>query len=166
MATFNASGNKLTDGTNTITLSSDFSTVGGFPVTLTASASTNVTMPTTGTLSTGGLPVSEVTGTSQAMAVNTSYIASNAALVTLTLPVTAAVGAEFEVNGKGAGGWKLAQNASQSIQFTNGGSVASSTVGTGGFIASTVAADCVRLRCITANTLFEVVDSMGNISFT
>ena len=49
----------------------------------------------------GGYSWTEVTGTSQAMAVNNGYIANNAGLVTLTLPATAAVGDTVIVQGKG-----------------------------------------------------------------
>jgi len=114
---------------------------------------------------TGAGTVTDVTGTSQTMVADNGYVADNAALVTLTLPVTAAIGDEFVVIGKGAGGWKVAQNASQSIQFTAGGSVTATTSGTGGHIDSSVASDCVHLVCITANTLFAVIDSLGNISY-
>src|SRR4051812_14224924 len=43
---------------------------------------------------------SEVTGTSQAAAVNNGYITNNAGLVTVTLPVTAALGTIIEICGK------------------------------------------------------------------
>ena len=165
MATFNSSGNKLTDGTNNITLAGNLATSGAFGVTLVSTATTSVTLPTSGTLSTGNLPTTEVTGTSQAMSVNNSYIASNAALVTLSLPATSEVGDVVMVIGKGAGGWKISQAAGQSIQFTAGGSVTSTTSGTGGYVASVVASDTVEVRCLTANTLWEVVDAMGNITY-
>ena len=51
------------------------------------------------------------------MSVNNGYIANNAGLVTLTLPDTAALGDEVLVQGKGAGGWLIAQNASETIYF-------------------------------------------------
>ncbi len=100
----------------------------------------------------------EVTGTTQAMTVNTGYIANNAALVTLTLPATAALGSVFAVAGKGAGGWKIAQNASQVIHFGN----VDSTTGSGGSVASTLRRDVIYLICTTADTDFEVTGSVGN----
>lgn len=104
----------------------------------------------------------EVTGTSQAMATQTGYIANNAALVTLTLPATAALGDSIRVLGKGAGGWKVGINATQQIVI---GKLAS-TVGTGGSLASTATNDCIELRCITAGTatVWEVASSIGNIT--
>lgn len=104
-------------------------------------------------------PWVEVTGTTQTMAVNTSYAANNAALVTLTLPTTAAFGDRFIITGKGAGLYKIAQNANQQIFFGN----QSTTVGTGGSITATHRRDTIELVCITANTEFNVVDSIGNL---
>jgi hypothetical protein len=101
------------------------------------------------TLGAAPAPVTiEVTGTSQNMSVNTSYIANNASLVTLTLPVTAAVGDFLMLLGKGAGLYKIAQNASQVIRT----GTTDTTVGVGGSLTATNRYDCVRLRCITANS--------------
>jgi len=109
---------------------------------------------------TGGVSTVEVTGTTQAMAVNTDYIANNAALVTLTLPATAALGTEMSVLYKGAGGWLVAQNAGQTIRF----GTSTTTAGVGGSLASSAAGDCIKFKCITADTLFEVFSSQGNIT--
>jgi hypothetical protein len=50
--------------------------------------------------------------------VDTLYIANNASRVVFTLPSTVAIGTILEVVGKGAGGWKIAQNASQLIHVS------------------------------------------------
>lgn len=97
---------------------------------------------------TGFLTWTDVTGTTQAMAVSNGYVADNASLVTFTLPSTAAIGDVIQVLGKGAGGWKIAQNATQQINI---GKVPS-TVGVSGSIASINQFDTVELRCITAGT--------------
>lgn len=109
----------------------------------------------------GTLSYTEVTGTSQAMAVNHSYGANNAALVTNTLPATAAVGDEIEVVGIGAGGWLIAQNASQTIVFN---STTSTTAGVGGSVASQDRYDTIRLKCIVANTTWLVIWSKGTFT--
>lgn len=111
----------------------------------------------------GGLTWNDVTGTSASMAVHNGYLADNAGLVTLTLPVTAAQFSVIAVAGWGAGGWKIAQNSGQSIQF---GSAAASTSGATGFIASTNRYDCVYLLCTVANTNFLVLNSVGNITIS
>jgi hypothetical protein len=82
--------------------------------------------------------------------------------IVLTLPTTASAGSIIEITGTGVGGWRVAQNAGQQIHF---GTV-SSTVGTGGSIASTHFRNCVRLKCITANTTWQVQSSQGVLDVT
>jgi len=78
----------------------------------------------------------------------------------LTLPATAIFGAVIQVAGKGAGGWKIAQNAGQTIHF----GVTDTITGVGGSLASTVRYDCLELLCITANTDFVVTSVVGNLT--
>lgn len=111
-------------------------------------------------VSTPVLAWTDVTGTSQSAAVNAGYTTNNAGLVTVTLPSTAAYGSIVYVVGKGAGGWKVAQNSGQTIHFLG----TNSTTGTGGSLASTVQYDSVELLCTIANTDWTVIDSMGNIT--
>ncbi len=104
----------------------------------------------------------DVTGTTQAIAINTGYIADNAALVTLTLPATAAQFSIVEIVGHGAGGWKIAQNASQQIIFGN----TATSSGVLGFLASTNANDTVKLIATVggASTIWTVMSSVGNLT--
>lgn len=104
----------------------------------------------------------EVTAASDNMDVNEGYIANNAAQVDLTIPTTAAVGDVVRVAGKGAGGWKVSQNAGETIYF---GSL-STTTGVGGSLESTVQYDAVELLCIVADTDWVVISSIGNITVT
>jgi len=62
-----------------------------------------------------GISWIDVFGTSEQASPGFGYYTHNAAEVTITLPTTPTVGDLIAVNGKGAGGWKIAQNASQSI---------------------------------------------------
>jgi hypothetical protein len=102
-----------------------------------------------------------VSGTSQAMAVDTTYQANNAGLVTLTLPATAALGQEVAVTGFGVGGWTIAQNAGQNIQIGN----SSSTVGVGSSVSSTNRFDGIALICTVANTTFQTISGgQGNLT--
>lgn len=138
---------------------------GATPVVAGLTAGTGISIGTgAGTItinSTGsGMTITEVTGISQAMAVNNGYIANNVALVTLTLPDTAAIGDTVSVIGKGAGGWLIAQNAGETIHFNS----SNTTTGVGGSLASTVQYNCVELMCITANTDWVVVDVVGNLT--
>lgn len=104
---------------------------------------------------------SVVTGATQAMAVNKGYIANNAGTCVMTLPSTAAVGDILEVTGiNNATGWQIAQNAGQIIHF---GTI-DTTTGAGGSLASVATRDSVRMVCVVANTQFNVLSSVGNIS--
>ena len=62
-----------------------------------------------------GFAWEEVTGTSQQALPNHGYITNNSAQVTITLPISPSIGTIVRITGKGAGGWKMAQNADQQI---------------------------------------------------
>jgi len=102
----------------------------------------------------------EVTNTSANMARNSGYIANNAGLVTLTLPSSPSVGDYYVVSGKGAGLWKIAQNANQIINFGN----KTTTTGITGYLSSTLQYDSVSLVCVVAGTTFNVYSSIGSIT--
>ncbi len=121
-------------------------------------AITDTTISATG--SGTGITWSEVTGTTQSAAVNSGYITNNVAMVTVTIPTTAAVGDIVEIVGKGAGLWTVAQNASEIIHFGD----LNTTTGTGGSLVSTHRRDCIRLICVVANTEWSVMSSQGNIT--
>lgn len=90
-----------------------------------------------------------------------NYVADNGAtLTTFTLPVTAAFGTVIQIAGKSSGGWIIDQNASQSIHLGN----LVTTVGVGGSLASTNQNDYVRLLCVTANTTWNVISAIGNLT--
>jgi hypothetical protein len=108
----------------------------------------------------GGISWSEVTGTTQTMAVDNGYLANNSSLVVFTLPDTAALGKIVRVVGKGSGGFKIVQNASETIHFED----LSTTVGTGGYLQSNHRRDAIELLCVVADTEWQVVSSIGNIT--
>lgn len=108
-----------------------------------------------------GIGWTEVTGTTQAMVADSAYVANNAGLVTLTLPSTAAFGTAIVVLGKGAGGWRIAQNGGQNIQVGS----STSTVGAGGSISSTNQWDSISMICVTANTTWSMYGApQGNLT--
>jgi hypothetical protein len=138
---------------------------GGTPVaaTLTAGAGISIAESAGGITIAGtgsGIGWTEVTGTTQAMTADSGYVANNAGTVTFTLPTTAAFGTVINVVGKGVGGWQIDQNAGQNIQMGSD----SSTVGVGGSVASTNAFDVLEMVCTTADTVFTVISSIGNIT--
>jgi hypothetical protein len=109
------------------------------------------------------LNVVDVTGTSQAMAVNTTYIADNAGLVTFTLPATAAQGTTMTVVGNGAGGWTIAQNANQAIKMN----AQTTTTGATGSLSSTNRYNSVTMLATVggASTIWVIDSSSGTLTF-
>jgi hypothetical protein len=101
------------------------------------------------------------TGSSVTMATNTGYTSDDGAtLVTFTLPTTSAIGDFVEINGKGSGLWKIAQASGQQINLGS----SATTSGSGGSLSSTNQYDCIRLRCLTANTIWGCISVVGNIT--
>lgn len=123
-----------------------------------SNAANSITIAGTGS----GIGWTEVTGTTQAITADSGYIANNAGLVTLTLPVTAALGTAISIIGKGAGGWKIAQNASQIVQVGSQGS----TAGVGGSVSSSNRYDSINLICTTANIVWTTLGAPQSASLT
>lgn len=105
----------------------------------------------------GSLTWNDVPGTTQTAAADNGYIISNSALTTLTIPATVPEGTVFGIAGKGAAGWILRMNAGQ---VCNLGRIATSS---GGTLVSTNQWDTLQILCVTANTEFTVISSIGNI---
>ena len=131
-------------------------------------ATGSVTITNTGVQSFNGLtgavladavPWSAITA-DQTAVINKGYFAKKGTLLTITLPTTAAVGSVLRVSGMNAGLWKIAQNASEVIHFGK----TDTTVGVGGYIQSTLARDAVEMICCVADTEWNVVSSVGNIT--
>jgi len=101
-----------------------------------------------------------VTGTSQAMVPGVDYYTQNASLTTFTLPLGAGPGTVMEIDGYGAGGWTIAQNAGQNIIYQG----VSSTAGVGGSLSSTAASDVVRLLCVVKDVTWTAVSFAGSLS--
>lgn len=104
-------------------------------------------------------PYINVTSASQTMAVNQGYVSNNGTLCTFTPPATCAVGTVFAVAGAGAGGWSI--NLATNSQTFNFGSTAGTTA-----VASSNQYDAVQFVCITANTTFALLNSVGNPNVT
>lgn len=98
-----------------------------------------------------------VTGTTQAAAVNRGYITNNILEVNVTLPATVAIGQIVQVLGLGSGGWRVTAPAGDDIML-DGNSTGAAGYISGGQYAS------VTLRCIVANTTWEVVAYTGVVT--
>lgn len=123
----------------------------GTGITITNGAG-SITVASTGV---GSLVWNDVSGTTQAAAVNQGYIISNASQTTVTLPATSAEGSTFAIAGKGAAGWILQANTGQVIHY------GSSPTSSAGSLTSTNQWDSVTIVCVTANTTFSVIASQG-----
>ena len=109
----------------------------------------------------GGFAVSPVAGTSQAMSVQTCYIANNASATTFTLPASAAVGDMILVIGGSANiaGWVIQAGVGQTIYQGAGAS-------TSGGTATSAAhhAEAALLVCTAANTSFVIAYANDTIT--
>ncbi|HBC89535.1 MAG TPA: hypothetical protein DCZ94_21570 [Lentisphaeria bacterium] len=108
----------------------------------------------------GALAWTEVTAATQAMAIDKEYFANRGTLITFTLPASCAVGKRMAITGYGAGGWLMAQNASQYVIFGDYTTVA----GVGGSIASSYRYDRIEIVCVVADVGFEVVSATGSLT--
>lgn len=132
--------------------------------TLTAGGGINITNGAgTITVASTGSAIWTAMDADATLAVNTARINTKAAaLLTATLPATAAVGTTIILQGSavGANGWKIAQNAGQNIQVGN----TSTTIGAGGSIASTDDNDSISLVCTVADTTWNAFAVVGNLT--
>jgi hypothetical protein len=116
----------------------------------------------------GNLQWVRVTDTQVQALPNTGYLADHVDQVTITLPPNPTFGDVIRVSGMGAGGWKIAQNAGQTIQTTNlaGGAIGQSWVSGGParfWTAVASSADGTRLVAADAEGgLYTSVDSGAN----
>ena len=100
----------------------------------------------------------DVTGTSETMSDINVYLANNASLVTLTLPASSSLGDFIKIVGTNTGGWKIAQNAGQTIRIGS----TSSTVGVGGSVSSANPTDSIELICLLQNAEWGTVGGPGS----
>lgn len=110
-----------------------------------------------------GFDWTDVTGSTQALAVSNGYITDNAGGVAYTLPATAALGDALKIVGK-SGLATITPNANQQILIGSG----SGAVGATGTAVSTNAGDCIQLICITAgaSTVWRADSVIGTWTLT
>lgn len=99
-------------------------------------------------------------GADGALVVNQGSINTKVALLTMSLPATAAVGTTIILQGLGAGGWTITQAANQQVILGN----QTTTLGAGGSLASTNANDSISLVCTTADLIWSTYAVIGNIT--
>ncbi len=146
-------GQVLIGSTGATPVLSTLTAAGGITIT---NAAGSITISGSG----GGFSWTEVTGVAQTMVANNGYVTSNAGQVVLTLPATSVIGDTIKVQGKGTGGWKVAQNAGQLIHFNS----STTTLGVLGYIESTQRYNSVELVCITNTNEWAVNSASGNLT--
>lgn len=109
--------------------------------------------------STGEAATWNLITTNQTLAVNNGYVVTSGTL-SLALPATSAVGDEIELTLDGGTSWTLTQGVGQQIRFGS----TQTTAGVGGSLASTAQGDAIRLICTVANTRWNILSSIGNIT--
>ena len=87
------------------------------------------------------------------------YMTSSVGTITLVLPAISNLGDLIRITNLG-GNFSLTQSVGQSINFGND----TTTVGVGGSISSLNIGDSLELVCYFANTGFQVLSSMGNLT--
>ena len=127
--------------------------------TTTSGAGATITILSTG----GGLKWNEITVVGPTpLLVDNGYVTNSASRVQLLLPNTAAFGSIIEIVGKGTGGWQIDQNAGETILLVD----STTTVGVTGTVQSSEAGAAVTMVCITADTVWRISSSVGNLIFT
>ena len=100
-----------------------------------------------------------VAGTTQAASVANGYVCTNAALTTVTLPGTCAVGDLVSIQGAGVGGWVAQANTGQTVvQFNSG-----STTTTAGTVTASGQYDAINLICVGTNTTWAINSSTSEL---
>ena len=87
------------------------------------------------------------------------YVCRGSGVLTFKLPATSLAGFSFKILGKSCN-WTIQQNAAQNI------AVGTSITNTGitGSLSSTFITDLVEVTCLTANTEYQVTESLGNLT--
>jgi hypothetical protein len=135
--------------------------IGAGGVTVTGDGSDN-TLTITGGGGSGGLTWAVVTGSTQSMSSNHGYIVNYSGTCVLSLPSLSSVGDIITITGiNNNTGWMIAQATGQNIFF----STINTTSGSSGYLESTYITDTVTMVCTAANTKWQVISSVGNITY-
>lgn len=148
-ATYTAHGVLLGEGTNSIVASA----VGSTGTVLAGNSAADPTFQAIPDLN-----YVTAAGPTQALANNTTYLATGSTLVSFALPTspaTSPVGSIIKIIGVGLGGWRITQASGQQVIYNT----AATTAGTGGTLSSVYHTACLEMVCTTANTTWTVTSS-------
>lgn len=107
-----------------------------------------------------GLDWQTISSTTQAITVNTGYIARSATSVDFTLPTTAAIGQQFSIVYLSPNDGNLLQNAGQTIIALD----QTTTEGTAGRLEGISRGEVLTILCTNTNTEFTVIGPVGNFN--
>lgn len=102
----------------------------------------------------------QTVGASQALVANNGYICTSGAALSFSLPAVSALGSTISITLDGSTSWTITQAAGQQIRFGS----SQTTLGAGGSLASTAQGDTITMVCSVANTRWNVISSIGNIT--
>lgn len=128
----------------------------GTGISVTPTANT-ITVAATGI---GSFSWSVITADQSAL-VNRGYICNKSGTLALALPAVASVGDTIKVTGiNTALGWQITQAVGQAIRI----GASTTTTGVSGSLASSAIRDSIEMICIVANSTWQVVSCLGNIT--
>ena len=105
----------------------------------------------------GSLTWEDVPGNFQTAVPNEGYIISNPAITIVQIPPTVPEGSVIGVAGKGLSGWSVLFSPGQTCHLG---------IISGGTLSSTNQWDSVQILCVTADTEFVVISSVGILDLT
>ncbi len=137
------------NGANTILV------VGAGSISVSGNAATN-----TLTISSAGTARWLLISSSQVLVSDTGYICIGGGALALALPAVSSLGDVIEITLDGATSFTITQGAGQQIRFGN----QQTTAGAGGSIGSTMQGDTIRMVCQIANTKWNILSTIGNLT--
>jgi len=99
-------------------------------------------------------------GASQTLVVNNGYFCTGGAALALALPAISNIGDTIKVVLDGSTSWTINQGVGQQIRIA----ASQTTSGAGGSITSTSVGDSIEMVCSVANTRWNVVNYIGNLT--
>lgn len=104
----------------------------------------------------------QLIGANRTLSSNNGYVCTTGATLSLLLPPTSILGDIIEVTLDGSTNFIITQGAGQSIRFGS----STTTVGTGGSLASIVQGNALRMVCSIASTKWNILSTQNSFTVT
>lgn len=108
----------------------------------------------------GGLTWTTVSANTSLL-INNGFVCTGGAALSFALPVSSSVGDVVAICLDGSTSWTITQAANQQIRF----GANATTLGIGGSLTSTSVGDTITMVCSVANLKWNVISSIGNITY-